>query len=295
MILELANDSETKKSDLVFVQESMKAPLLEREDELRLAQAWKESKDEAALHQLICAYTRLVISMAVRFRYYGLPIGDLIQEGNLGLMQAAERFEPDRDVRFSTYAKWWIRACIQDFILRNWSIVRTGSTAAHKQLFFNLRRLRSELSDVTSEVMSIEEREKIAEHLHVTIRDVETMENRLSGHDLSLSTPMSEQSNEDWQDFLPDLRLNPEDSTVEANDSLMRHQWIEGAMCVLDSREQQIITLRRLLDSPVTLETIGKQLQITKERVRQIEARAIRKMRYYLMESVHEVRQMLDD
>ena len=172
---------ETQRADLEFVRTIMKAPLLGKEEEIELAKAWRENQDEDALHQIICAYTRLVVSIAVRFRHYGLPMGDLIQEGNLGLLRAAERFEVQREVRFSSYAKWWIKSYIQDYVLRNWSIVRTGSTTAQKLLFFNLRRLRKELATVTSEFMEPEERARIAKALKVTIKDVEDMEKSSNG------------------------------------------------------------------------------------------------------------------
>ncbi len=286
-------DTQTQKADLEFVRQLMKEPLLDREEEQRLALAWYHHHDEKSLHQLIRSYTRLVISTAIRFRHYGLPLSDLIQEGNLGLLQAAERFEPERDVRFSTYAKWWIKSSIQDFILRNWSIVRTGSTSAQKQLFFNLRRLRAQLTNVTAENMSEEEREKIAEALHVTAHDVEDMEYRLAAHDLSLSNPINENGSEDWVDFIEDQRPSPEKMTTESFDATIRSAWIKNAMNHLTQREKDIIFARRLSDTPTTLENLGKKMNISKERVRQLEARAIRKMRFHLMKNIHDLKEML--
>lgn len=286
-------DPHTQRSDLAFVRQVMREPLLGREEEQQLANAWYFEHDEHALHHLIRAYARLVVSTALRFRHHGLPLNDLIQEGNLGLMQAAERFEPDRDVRFSTYAKWWIRSSIQDFILRNWSIVRTGSTAAQKQLFFNLRRLRAQLTSVTNETMSHEEREKIADNLHVTIHDVEDMEYRLAAHDFSLSNPVNENGNEDWVDFLADQRPDPEASASEHLDAIVQRTWIQSAMHNLTQRERYIIAARRLSEQPITLEILGKKMSISKERVRQLEARAIRKMRHHLLNNIHDAREML--
>ncbi len=287
------SDSQTQKADLDYVRKVMKEPLLERDEELRLAQAWHNDHDESALHELIKAYSRLVISTAIRFRHYGLPMGDLIQEGNLGLMYAAERFEPDREVRFSTYAKWWIRSSIQDYILRNWSIVRTGSTAAQKQLFFNLRRLRAQLASVSTENLTPEDRSRIAEVLHVSINEVEDMENRLSAHDLSLSNTVNDDSNEEWIDSLADQAPSPESQAVTHFDAKVRHSWIASALNHLTLREKEIILARRLSDNPVTLEALGKTMNISKERVRQLEARALRKMRHHLMRHIHDVKEIL--
>lgn len=286
-------NSLSHQADLAFVREAMKRPILERDVELDLAKAWHENRDEKALHALIECYTRLVISLAIKYKGYGLSMSDLIQEGNLGLLQAANRFDPQRGVRFSTYAKWWIRAHIQDFVLRNWSIVRTGSTTTQKNLFFNLNRLRSKLLSITTDTMSPQDQERIAQHLDISIQEVENMEARLASHDLSLSNPVSEYADNDWQDFLLDTRLNPEETSFQEHTEQSRHNWIEEAMLCLAPREQYIISQRRLTDPPQTLEYIGKELSITKERVRQIEARALRKMRYFFMESMHEVRQVL--
>lgn len=286
-------NNETQKADLAYVKEIMREPILSRENELDLAHAWYDRHDVKALHQIIRAYSRLVVSAAVRFRHYGLPIGDLIQEGNLGLMQAAARFEPDRNVRFSTYAKWWIRSSIQDYILRNWSIVRTGTTSAQKQLFFNLRRLRAQLANISTEGMNSEDRKKIAENLNVSIKDVEDMENRLAAHDLSLSNPISEDGTEEWVDSLQDLRPNPENSTLDSFDGNVRKYWINSALENLTFREQQIILSRHLTESPMTLEAIGITMGISKERVRQLEARALRKMRFYMLKNIHDVKEIL--
>lgn len=283
------NNDETKRADLSYVREIMQEPLLSREDEFTLAKAWADDHDEDSLHILIKAYSRLVISIAIRFRHYGLPMGDIIQEGNIGLMEAARRFEPDRDIRFSTYAKWWIRSCIQDYVLRNWSIVRTGSTSAQKQLFFNLRRLRAQLTNVTTENMSADERELIAHTLNVNIRDVEDMENRISTHDLSLNSPVSEDSLEDWVDTLEDSKPTPEEIATSTLDTDIQRHWIQSSLRLLSPREQQIIILRHLSEQNMTLEQLGKLLKISKERVRQLEGRALQKMRAHIEETVHDI------
>jgi len=288
-------NEQSQKADLAFVRKLMREPLLEREEERDLAKAWQEHRDEKALHSLIRSYARIVVSIAIRFRYYGIPLNDLIQEGNLGLMQAAERFDVNRDVRFSSYAKWWVRSFIQDFILRNWSIVRTGSTVGQKQLFFNLRRLRAQLENVGDESLSAENKQKIAEKLHVTIKEIEMMENRLSAQDLSLSTPTSELNEEEWVDLIPDERATPERLSLEEQSNLLRHRWLQKALKTLTKREQEIVLARRLAEKPATLDTLSKILKISKERVRQLEVRAIRKMRYHLLHTIQNAKDLLYD
>lgn len=266
-------------ADRQFVKKAMKAPLLEQAHELDLARRWRERDDEAALHELTSAYMRLVISMAAKFRHYGLPMPDLVQEGNVGLMQAAARFEPSREVRFSTYASWWIRSSIQDYVLRNWSIVRTGTTAAQKSLFFNLRRLRAQIDDTDDAVMTRENKTWVATHLGVPERDVETMASRLSASDRSLNAPLSVDGDAQWQDLLADDAKEPEAEIMERRDTDRRREWIAEALTALTDRETLIIKERRLTDDTVTLETLGKQLGISKERVRQIEHQALGKLR----------------
>ncbi|MEL6244389.1 MAG: RNA polymerase factor sigma-32 [Pseudomonadota bacterium] len=267
------------QADRRFVKKAMKAPLLEQDHELDLARRWRDQNDEAALHELTTAYMRLVISMAAKFRHYGLPMPDLVQEGNVGLMQAASRFEPAREVRFSTYAAWWIRSSIQDYVLRNWSIVRTGTTAAQKSLFFNLRRLRAQIDDTGDGVMTRENKTWVADHLGVPERDVESMASRLSASDRSLNAPLAVDGDAEWQDLLADESAAPEDEIMERRDTERRKQWIADALNALNDRETLIIRERRLSEDTVTLETLGKQLGISKERVRQIEHQALGKLR----------------
>ena len=274
------DDPQTQRANLDYIRHSMAEPMLEKEHELALATRWRNDKDERALHELVKSYTRLVVSIASKFRNYGLPMGDLIQEGNIGLMQAAARFEPEREIRFSTYASWWIRSAIQDYILRNWSIVRTGTTAAQKSLFFNLRRLRARIENkMEREGLNHEGRKQIAKELNVTVKDVQDMESRLSGGDHSLNAHVGENGEDEWQDFLAADAPNPEDVVIGMKDSQTRSKWLKEALGELSKREQQIIRERHLGYEPVTLETLGKSLGVSKERVRQLEQRAMDKLK----------------
>ncbi|CAK0770452.1 RNA polymerase sigma factor RpoH [Azospirillaceae bacterium] len=281
------DDPETQRANLTYIRSSMREPLLDRNHEFELAHQWRENGDQQALHELVRSYARLVVSTASRFRNYGLPIGDLVQEGNVGLMQAAARFEPDREVRFSTYATWWIRSAIQDYVLRNWSIVRTGTTAAQKSLFFNLRRLRSKIDDaVVGNAMTDEARQKIATELHVGVLDVESMEMRLNGADQSLNAPIGETGEDDWQEFLADHRPSPEDVVIGMRDGETRSRWLAEALEELSPRERTIINERRLREQGATLEELGRELGVSKERVRQLEHRAMLKLRDSMMRRV---------
>lgn len=274
------DDQETQKANLRYIRNAMDQPLLDKDHELDLARRWRDSNDERALHELVQSYQRLVISIAAKFRNYGLPMGDLIQEGNVGMMQAAAKFEPDRELRFSTYATWWIRSCIQDYVLRNWSIVRTGTTAAHKSLFFNFRRLRAQIEGRNeTEGLDLQGRQEIADELGVKLKDVETMEGRLSANDKSLNARITQDSNEEWQTFLEDEDTNPEDIVVGMKDAQTRSAWLNEALLKLSDREQKIIRERHLTDEVVTLESLGQDLGISKERVRQLEKRAMDKIK----------------
>lgn len=273
------DDPQTQRANLDYIRASMREPLLTRDHEFNLARRWRDDGDQDALHELVRSYTRLVISTATRYRNYGLPMGDLVQEGNVGLMQAAARFEAERDVRFSTYATWWIRSAMQDYVLRNWSIVRTGTTAAQKSLFFNLRRLRAKIEDPSSARLSHEGRQRIAAELRVEMRDVESMEMRMGGSDKSLNTPIADSSEDSWQDFLPDQRPSPEDVVIGMRDADARSRWLAEAVGELSPREQKIIRQRRLTDEGATLEQLGRELGVSKERVRQLEHRALTKLR----------------
>jgi RNA polymerase sigma-32 factor len=279
------DDPITQRANLDYIKVAMRQPLLERSDEFALAERWRNDKDDKALHELINSYARLVISVAARFRNYGLPTGDLIQEGNVGLMQAASRFEPEREIRFSTYATWWIRSAMQDYVLRNWSIVRTGTTAAQKSLFFNLRRLRAQIEN-SGGALTDENRQWIADQLKVGLSDVTEMEIRFAGADQSLNAPLRDTSDDELQDFMPDSAPNPEDVVIGLRDTQTRSRWLAEAISDLTPREQQIIRQRRLGDEGVTLEFLGREFGISKERVRQLEQRAMIKLRTSIMRRV---------
>lgn len=274
-----------KQANSRFVQAAMKAPMLERDNELTLAKRWQQG-DENALHTLIESYTRLVVAMAVKFRHYGLPMDDLIQEGNIGLMEAAKRFKPELGNRFSTYAAWWIRAQMQDYVLRNWSIVRTGTTSRQKTLFFNLRRLRAKISQETGQNhLDDENIRDIAKELKVTPEDVNTMDIRLRGGDWSLNAKIGEDSEDEWQDLLADTTPNPETVLIHKGITTARKQWLHDAIDSLTPRERTIIKARCLSEKNITLDALGKRLGISKERVRQLERRSLDKMKISILAS----------
>ena len=277
---------------------AMKAELLDAETELKLAYAWRDQRDEQALHRLITAYMRLAISMASKFKRYGAPMNDLIQEASLGLMKAADKFDPDRGVRFSTYAVWWIKASIQDHVMRNWSMVRTGSTSSQKSLFFNLRRVQARLereAQARGEVLDRHEmRQNIATEVGVPLHDVEMMEGRLSGSDFSLNaTQSTEDEGREWIDALEDEGDQPAETVENSHDTDTLRQWLLTALTSLNDREQFIVRERKLRDDPRTLESLGGELGLSKERVRQLEAAAFGKMRKSLEGQSKEVHHFL--
>ena len=282
----LTETSELRRGSQRFMRDAMRAPMLAADHERDLARRWRDHGDERAMHELITAYIRLVVAMAARFRHYGLPMSDLVQEGSVGLMQAAARFEPEREVRFSTYASWWIRSSMQDFVLRNWSIVRTGTTSAQKSLFFNLRRLRAKIGDVNDSGISAEARGKVARALNVPEHDVASMAARMSAPDRSLNAPLTEDGDGEWQDMLADGAASPEAQVMEAHDSAARIILVSEAMRDLNERERLIIRERKLEEESVTLEALGERLGISKERVRQIEGNALEKLRRALIARV---------
>lgn len=268
----------------MMMRAAMSAPYLEREEERVLAISWKERDDHDALHRMTIAHMRLVISMATKFRNYGLPLSDLIQEGHVGLLEAAARFEPDRDVRFSTYATWWIRASMQDYVLRNWSIVRGGTSSAQKALFFNLRRLRARLSGADSLMERSAIYKEISISLGVSESDVATMDSRLSNPDTSLDAPITDDSgSSERMDFLVSEERQPDEAVQDTIDMQRRSTWLRTALGVLNDRELRIIERRRLSEDGATLESLGELLGISKERVRQIESRAMEKLKLALI------------
>ena len=284
--------------DMSLSRRAMKAELLDAETELRLAYAWRDERDEQALHRLITAYMRLAISMAAKFKRYGAPMNDLIQEAGLGLMKAADKFDPDRGVRFSTYAVWWIKASIQDYVMRNWSMVRTGSTSSQKSLFFNMRRVQARLE---REAASAGERldrhqlhQLIATEIGVPLADVEMMEGRLSGSDFSLNATQSvEDEGREWIDTLEDEGAQAAELVEDDLDSAQLREWLVVALEALNDRERFIVRERKLRETPRTLESLGNELGLSKERVRQLEAAAFGKMRKSLEVQSKEVKHFL--
>ncbi|WP_375255013.1 RNA polymerase factor sigma-32 [Yoonia sp.] len=281
-------------SDQTLSRTAMKAELLDAETELALAYAWRDQRDEKALHRLITAYMRLAISMASKFKRYGAPMNDLIQEASVGLMKAADKFDPDRGVRFSTYAVWWIKASIQDYVMRNWSMVRTGSTSSQKSLFFNMRRVQARLErEAAAEGRALyrhEMRELIAIEVGVPLHDVEMMEGRLSGSDFSLNATQSvEDEGREWIDALADDGPQAAETVENSHDNDTLRQWLVTALSGLNDREQFIVSERKLREDPRTLESLGTELGLSKERVRQLEAAAFGKMRKSLESQSSEV------
>jgi RNA polymerase sigma-32 factor len=281
-------------SDRTLSRSAMRAELLDAETELRLAYAWRDNRDERALHRLITAYMRLAISMAAKFRRYGAPMNDLIQEASLGLMKAADKFDPDRGVRFSTYAVWWIKASIQDYVMRNWSMVRTGSTSSQKALFFNMRRVQARLErEAAAQGITLnghELRVAVAADVGVPLADVEMMEGRLSGSDYSLNaTQSSDDEGREWIDALEDDGDQAAEVVAHNHDTDTLRQWLLTALAVLNDRERFIVRERKLREEPRTLESLGEELGLSKERVRQLEAAAFGKMRRSLEGQSREV------
>jgi len=281
-------------SDQTLSRKAMKAELLDAETELRLAFAWRDERDEKALHRLVTAYMRLAISMAGKFRRYGAPMNDLIQEASLGLMKAADKFDPDRGVRFSTYAVWWIKASIQDYVMRNWSMVRTGSTSSQKSLFFNMRRVQARLErEALARGENLDRhqmRQLIATEVGVPLHDVEMMEGRLAGSDFSLNaTQSSDDEGREWIETLEDETAQ-QSTRVEADKDIdTLREWLVSALTGLNERERFIVRERKLRDEPRTLESLGNELGLSKERVRQLEAAAFSKMRKSLEAQSREV------
>lgn len=285
-------------NDFSMSRRAMKAELLDAETELKLAYAWRDDRDEQALHRLITAYMRLAISMAAKFKRYGAPMNDLIQEAGLGLMKAADKFDPDRGVRFSTYAVWWIKASIQDYVMRNWSMVRTGSTSSQKSLFFNMRRVQARLErEAATDGMDLDRHQlhqMIAAEIGVPLRDVEMMEGRLSGSDFSLNAVQSaDEDGREWIDALEDEREQAAEAVENSHDTQQLREWLVTAMQALNDRERFIVRERKLREPARTLESLGQELSLSKERVRQLEAAAFVKMRKNLEAQSREVQHFI--
>jgi len=262
-----------------YLQEIKRFPMLEPQEEFMLAKAWREHGDREAAHKLVTSHLRLVAKIAMGYRGYGLPIGEVISEGNVGLMQAVKKFEPDKGFRLATYAMWWIRASIQEYILRSWSLVKMGTTAAQKKLFFNLRKAKSEISAFEEGDLRPEQVSHIATRLGVLDEEVVSMNRRLSGPDASLNAPLRADGESEWQDWLVDDVTPSQESVVaDSQEMSLRMGLLEEAMAELTDRERHILTERRLKDDPTTLEELASEYGVSRERVRQIEVRAFEKL-----------------
>jgi len=261
-----------------YLAEIRRFPMLEQEEEYVLAKAWREHGDVDSAHRLVTSHLRLVAKIAMGYRGYGLPMNEIISEGNVGLMQAVKRFDPERGFRLATYAMWWIRAAIQEYILHSWSLVKMGTTAAQKKLFFNLRRLKSQMQAIDDGDLAPEQVRRIADHLQVTEQDVVDMNRRLDGPDHSLNASLKAESETEWQDWLVDETQSQEQTLADEDELDHRRSLLSRAMHVLNDRERHILTERRLKDEPLTLEELSQHYGISRERVRQIEVRAFEKL-----------------
>ncbi len=272
-----------------YLSEIRKFPMLARDEEFMLAQAWKEHQDPEAAHRMVTSHLRLVAKIAMGYRGYGLPIGEVISEGNVGLMQAVKKFEPDKGFRLATYAMWWIRASIQEYILRSWSLVKMGTTAAQKKLFFNLRKAKSQIAAFQEGDLRPDQVSAIATKLGVLDSEVISMNRRLSGPDASLNAPLRSDSESEWQDWLADdNQVSQEDAVAETEEKSLRMGLLEEAMTELSDRERHILTERRLKDDPTTLEELASQYGVSRERVRQIEVRAFEKLQKTMQATARE-------
>jgi RNA polymerase sigma-32 factor len=261
-----------------YLSEIRNFPMLEPEEEYMLAKRWREHSDSSAAHRLVTSHLRLVAKIAMGYRGYGLPVNEIISEGNVGLMQAVKRFEPDKGFRLATYAMWWIRASIQEYILRSWSLVKIGTTAAQKKLFFNLRKAKGQIKAIEDGDMRPEQVKLIASKLGVTEEEVVSMNRRLAAPDHSLNAPLRADGEGEWQDWLVDESPNQEAILADQEEKDDRHDLLQEAMKALNERERHILQERRLKDEPATLEDLSKEYDISRERVRQIEVRAFEKL-----------------
>ncbi len=267
-----------------LIEISKKATILEKDQEFYLINDWRDNRNPKSLQQILNSYLRLAISYARKYSSYGLPIDDLIHEGVLGIMHALDKFDTSKDFRLSTYASWWIRASIQDYILKNWSVVRTGSTASQKALFFNLKKIKHQINDLSREFMGQDEINKVSDMLNVKSIEVQNMESRLTGGDLYLNQKVDNETENDLMSLLADDRQNPEESYEDLNDKKIKKDFINQAIDTLNEREKTIIRLRKFKEKSITLDELGKMLKISKERVRQIETKALEKLKKSLLE-----------
>ena len=266
-----------------LVEFSKKSKILDKQEEFYHIENWRNNRESESLKVILNSYLRLAVSYARKYKSYGLPLDDLIHEGVLGIMHALEKFDISKDFRLSTYASWWIRASIQDYILKNWSVVKTGSTASQKALFFNLRKIKQQISDLSSDYMGQKEINKVSEMLNVKNFEVQNMESRLSGGDVFLNQKIDNDSENDLMSLLEDNRANPEELFQDFNDGKIKKDYIEKAILTLNERERTIIKLRKLREKSITLDELGQMLKISKERVRQIETKALEKLKIIIL------------
>lgn len=273
-----------------YLTEIRKFPMLAKDEEFMLAKRWAEHEDADAAQKMVTSHLRLVAKIAMGYRGYGLPIGEVVSEGNVGLMQAVKKFDPDKGFRLATYAMWWIRASIQEYILRSWSLVKIGTTAAQKKLFFNLRRLKGQMKAIDDGDLNPDQVETIATKLGVTHKEVEQMNQRMAGPDASLNAPLRATEGESqWQDWLEDENyVSQETQVVESDEFSTRMELLQNAMANLNEREQDIIQKRKLAEEPLTLEELAQTYGVSRERIRQIEVRAFEKLQTAMLEQARE-------
>ena len=266
-----------------YLQQIKKFPMLTEKQEINLANKWRNEGDTSAAHQLVTSHLRLVAKIAMGYRGYGLPVTDLISEGNIGLMQAVKKYDPDKGFRLATYAMWWIRAAIQEYVLKSWSLVKIGTTAAQKKLFFNLKKLKNQLSDYSDGNLKPHQVKEIAEKLDVSEKEVTEMEGRMSGNDYSLNAVVSAEGEEEWQEWLVDEDADHEIKIAENEEISKRKELLSKAINILNDREKNIITDRKLSEDPKTLDELSKEYKISRERIRQIEERAFQKLQMEML------------
>ena len=272
-----------------YMEQIKKFPLLEAKEEYMLAKAWKNQGDVKAAHKLVTSHLRLVAKIASGYRGYGLPLSDLISEGNIGMMHAVKRFEPEKGFRLATYAMWWIKASIQEYILRSWSLVKIGTTAAQKKLFFNLKKIKSKISAIEDGDLTPDQVDKIATELSVPHKEVISMNRRISGSDYSLNSPVTDDSSGEWQDWLEDDSQNQEASFADTEEYLIKKNILSDSLEYLNERERDIIYERQLSENPLTLEELSHRYGVSRERIRQIEAKAFEKLQTKMTEKAKDI------
>ena len=266
-----------------YLQQIKKFPMLTEKQEINLANKWRDEGDTSAAHKLVTSHLRLVAKIAMGYRGYGLPVTELISEGNIGLMQAVKKYDPDKGFRLATYAMWWIRAAIQEYVLKSWSLVKIGTTAAQKKLFFNLKKLKNQLSDYSDGNLKPHQVKEIADRLNVSEKEVSEMEGRMSGNDYSLNAVVSAEGEEEWQDWLVDEDADHEIKIAENEEISKRKELLSKAINILNDREKNIIKDRKLSEDPKTLDELSKEYKISRERIRQIEERAFQKLQMEML------------